>query len=322
MKARLFILLRVIVSFTLIGVILWLLRDKIPSIISTVKGADPFFLVIGIATFITAVFFIGLRLKSVISVQGIRFTTKESIYLTFIGYFFNNFMPTSVGGDLVKAYYAGKRSNKRAEAFAGIFMDRFLAMLPFTLVPALTIFFFSATIENPSLRMAIYALFCSSFLFVWLLLHKTTVRYLAFILEPFKASFWYKKLQRGYESLNIYSQHKIIVLRSFALSIVAQATSIISCYFFARAIGIDHVGLQVFFVIVPVVSVMSLLPSINGLGIREGGFVYLLKAYMLPEQAFAISILFLMSLTIAGVIGGVIYALKKSTFSVNLKEAM
>jgi hypothetical protein len=60
---------------------------------------------------------------------------------------------------------------------------------------------------------------------------------------------------------------------------------------------------------------MTLIPSVNGLGIREGGFVYLLKDYMPADKAFAISILLLGTLLILGVIGGIIYAFKKSAFS-------
>ena len=321
MKARLFTLIRIIVSLSLIMLILWLLRDKLPAIIATIRGSDPFMLGVGFIFFIAAVFFVGIRLAGILSVQGIDIGIKDAIYLTFIGYFFNNFMPTSIGGDLAKAYYAGKRSNKKAAAFAAVFMDRFFAMIPFTLLPVITLLFFGGSIENAPLRVVIYALFLCSLVMMWLLLHKDTARYLAFIIEPFKSSLWYSKLQKGYGFLNQYSRHRYILVRSFILSVLAQSSSIVACYFFARAIGVVGVGLNIYFIVVPVVSVMTMLPSLNGLGIREGGFVYMLKSYMLTEQAFAVSILFLVSLTLVSVLGGIIYAFKKSKFSFKVEEA-
>ena len=108
---------------------------------------------------------------------------------------------------------------------------------------------------------------------------------------------------------------------SFILSIYAQVSSIIAVYFFARAVGIDNVGMVIFLIVVPIVAVMSMLPSLNGLGIRETGFVLLLKGYMPQDKAGAIAILFLASITIFGIIGGMIYASKKSIFAFKKEES-
>lgn len=256
-----------------------------------------------------------LRLLKVISVQEIRLTPKEATYLTLIGYFFNNFLPTSIGGDVVKAYYAGKKSNKKGPAFAGIFMDRFLAMIPFTFIPAFTLFFYHHRIDNKALIVVVYILFVSCLLLLGLLFNKKIANHFAFAFRPFKEGLWQKKIKQGYDFLNIYSRHKVVLLWSFVLSIFAQVAWILSVYFFSRAVGVEEVGIGVFLVVVPIVGIMSTLPSLNGLGIREGGFIYLLKAYMLPEKAFAISLLVLASLIAFGIIGGIIYVAKKSVFS-------
>ncbi|NQT95085.1 MAG: flippase-like domain-containing protein [Candidatus Omnitrophica bacterium] len=320
MKNKLFTLLRVLISFTLIVLLIWFLRDKIPAMIDTIKTADMGLLSIGFFIFLFALIIIAFRLIRVISVQTIYLNAKESMYLTFIGYFFNNFLPTSFGGDAVKAYYAGKKSNNKAGAFSGVFMDRVLAMLPFTLIPALAVTFMANKIDNKGLIIIVYLLFLGCLVFLWLLLHKETAKYLAYILEPFKTSLWYEKIKNGYAYLNIYRKHKLVMLQSFILSVLAQTCSIVSTYFFARAIGIDYVGIEVFFVVVPIVWVMTLIPSLNGLGVREGGFVYLLRSYMPEEKAFAISIMVLASLAIFGVIGGIIYSFQKHIFTFKEEE--
>jgi len=253
-------------------------------------------------------------------VQSISLSVKEAIYLTFTGFFFNNFLPTSFGGDVVKAYYAGKKSNKKAGAFAGVFMDRILAMVPFTLIPVFTITFFTHSIDNKLLIVLVYLIFTGCILFLWLLLHRSTAKYLAFILEPFKEKVWYEKIRSGYDFFNLYAKHKLVLSWSLALSVTAQVLCIISTYLFAKALGIDYVSIGIFFVVVPIVWVMTLLPSLNGLGVREGAFVYLLKAYMPSDKAFAVSILVLASLLIFGIIGGFIYALKKSLFAFKAEE--
>ena len=296
------------------------MRDSFPSICTAIRSADRPLLLLGFLAYLSTGILIGIRLQKVLSVQSINLSVKEATYLTFIGYFFNNFMPTSFGGDVLKAYYAGKKSNKKAGAFAGVFMDRILALIPFTLIPAVTITFFAHKINNRLIVFAVYFLFIGCIIFVWLLLHKKTAKYLAFIIEPFKEKLWYEKIKSGYEFLNLYARHKIVLSWSFILSAGAQILSIIATYLYARALGVDLVSIGIFFIIVPIVAIMTLTPSLNGLGVREGAFVYLLKAYMPTEKAFAISILILASLIVFSIFGGCIYALKKNIFTLKPEE--
>ncbi len=320
MKNKLFVLLRLFISISLIGLLFWLMRDRFPSIYTTIKSADRPLLLLGFFLYLCTGILIGFRLQKVLSVQSISLSAKEAVYLTFIGYFFNNFMPTSFGGDVLKAYYAGKKSNKKAGAFAGVFMDRVLAMLPFTLIPVITITFFAHKIGNNLIISAVYLLFLGCIIFLWLLLHKGTAKYLAFILEPFKDKLWYEKIKNGYEFLNLYSRNKLILSWSFILSTIAQILSIVATYIYARALGIDFVSIGIFFIIVPIVAIMTLIPSVNGLGVREGTFVYLLKTYMPSEKAFAVSILVLATLIIFSIIGGCVYGFKKSVFTLKPGE--
>jgi len=321
MKSKLFTVLRIFVSAFLIGLLFWLMRDSLPSIYTAIKSANRPLLLLGFLVYASTSILIGFRLQKVLSVQEINLSVKESTYLTFIGYFFNNFMPTSFGGDVLKAYYAGKKSNKKAGAFAGVFMDRVLALIPFTFIPAITITFFAHKINNRLIVAAVYLLFVGCMVFVWLLLHKKTAKYLAFIIEPFKEKFWYEKIKSGYEFLNLYSRHKVVLTWSLILSGTAQILSIVATYLYARALGVDYVSIGIFFIIVPIVAIVTLTPSLNGLGVREGAFVYLLKAYMPSEKAFALSILVLASLILFSIFGGCVYGFKKSIFTLKAEEA-
>jgi glycosyltransferase 2 family protein len=315
MKDKILNLLRAFISLFLIGMLFWLMRDRLPGMHEILIHADRGLLFYGFAVCLATIYFIALRLKKVISVQSIDLSVSEAVHLSFVGYFFNNFLPTSFGGDFLKAYYAGKKSNRTTGAFAGVFMDRILAMIPFTLIPVITITFFSYKISNRGITVSIYFIFFASTVLVWMLLHKGTARYLVFLFEPFKKMFWYEKIKNCYDFLNMYSRHKIVLLWSLFLSIIAQVLSIISVYIFAKALGADSASAGVFFAVVPIVWIMTLIPSLNGLGIREGAFVYLLSPYMPSEKAFAVSILVLASLVLYSVIGGFIYSFQKSTFS-------
>ena len=77
------------------------MRDKYPQILRALASTKAPVFIAAILVFTAAILVASLRLKLIIEAQEIPITLKESVSLTFIGYFFNNFLPTSIGGDVV-----------------------------------------------------------------------------------------------------------------------------------------------------------------------------------------------------------------------------
>ena len=102
MKNKFLILLRVTISLIFIGLLVWIFRKDIPDIAGALKRVNPPY-------FLTAFFFnimslvvVSQRLRMILRVQELRISLGESVYLNFIGNFFNNFLPTAIGGDLAR----------------------------------------------------------------------------------------------------------------------------------------------------------------------------------------------------------------------------
>ena len=67
--------------------------------------------------------------KLVLDRSGVSVPVPELFRYYFIGYFFSNILPSTVGGDLVRSYYAGKRINNQAYSAVAIFIERFTGIL-------------------------------------------------------------------------------------------------------------------------------------------------------------------------------------------------
>lgn len=65
-----------------------------------------------------------------------------------------------------------------------------------------------------------------------------------------------------------------------------------------------------FFLLIPIVHLVSMVPSLNGLGPREWAYVYFLKPYVGKEVAAALGILWLGLLFLLSVVGGLIYLIR------------
>ncbi len=70
-----------------------------------------------------------LRWYVLVRAVDIPFRVYDALRLGFIGFFFNTFLPGSVGGDAVKALFlAREQTNRRATAVATVIMDRAIAL--------------------------------------------------------------------------------------------------------------------------------------------------------------------------------------------------
>ena len=69
-----------------------------------------------------------VRWYVLVRAQGLPFTLRDAFRLGLAGFFFNSFLPGSVGGDLVKATGLALAQKRRTVAVATVIMDRIIAL--------------------------------------------------------------------------------------------------------------------------------------------------------------------------------------------------
>ncbi|MDP3730798.1 MAG: lysylphosphatidylglycerol synthase transmembrane domain-containing protein [Candidatus Omnitrophota bacterium] len=308
--------LRALVSIFSIALLLYIMRGKYPEILKAFASAKVPLLLLALLIFAGAAAVASVRLRLLIEAQGIAITFKETLSLTFIGYFFNNFLPTSIGGDVVKAYYLSKKTDKKAGAYASVFVDRVIGLFTMIFMAFLALFFAEEGIVDPALRCIIYAITFGSIVFIVLMTNKRLAQkfsFLFFMINPIK-----EKLKKIYEVIHQYQYQKALMFRSLLISFASQVLFFASLGVVILSIG-SRIPVKDLFIKTPIVGMMSLLPSINGLGLREGSNVVLFGPLMGSDKAFAMSILWLLILLCISVTGGLIYAFSPQ-FKIKLKE--
>jgi len=306
MKKNLSIVLRVTVSLIFVGLLVWVFRKDIPDIAGVLKSVDRHYFLLAVLFNIVALGVVSQRLRLILNVQGLKLTLGEAIYLTFIGIFFNNFLPTSIGGDLVKAYYATKKSEKKLESFSAVFFDRFFGFLSIGLLAFLGIIFMNGRIKDPKLFWGCLIFSVVVLATLILFLNKRITKKLFSKLLHLPAFQKDSKLRKLYNALNAYKEHKLLVAKVIMISLLAQVVAVISLYCIIKSIS-QEISFFNLLLVTPLVSVASMMPSINGLGVREGAFVVFLGEFISKGSAMAVSILFLAVVLITSFIGGVLY---------------
>lgn len=317
MKKIISLVLRTSISLAFIIILLYIMRDRYGEIVSTLKGTNISILIFALSVLVLGLCVASLRLELIVKAQeNIPITFPEAVSLTFIGYFFNNFLPTSIGGDVVKAYYLSKKAKEKTGSFTAVFVDRAIGLFTMVFMAFIALFFAEAEIIDRRIKYMIYIITAASFLFIIFMMNRAIARKFSILLVFLKPA--EEKLRKLYTAINRYRHHRILMLHSLLISVACQLLFFLSIGIIASSIG-SHISIMQILLRMPIVAVTSLLPSINGLGLREGSTVLLFGPLIGKENAFAISILWLLALFVISLLGGLIYALSPQ-FKVKLKE--
>ena len=220
---------------------------------------------------------------------------KKIFSLYMIGCFFNHLLPGAIGGDAVKAYYLYKDTRKGGSSIGSVFMDRYIglcALLTVGFVSGIAAFKELKTIGMHLAIPALFSLFIvGSLLFFWLRIGRR-----------------FSAVSDFYDYFHRSVRNKTMLIKTFGLSLIVQAISLLMIYLIAR--GIDQkLTFTALFVFAPIISIITMFPiSISGLGVRESAFVLLFGLTGVPAEAsMSISFLWFLSIATASLIGFVEY---------------
>jgi len=282
------------------------MRGKYSQIWDAIRGANALYLGLGFVAFVVALTLAAIRLKLIIDAQGAgQATVPEAISLTFIGYFFNNFLPTSIGGDVAKAYYLSRKSSDKLGSFTSVVVDRAMGLITMILMAAIALLFAQGQVVDVNVRYMIYTITFLAILGTVFLMNKNFAKkfsILLIIIRPIE-----DKVRRLYNAVHLYKKHTSLIVKSFIISIFSQLFFFVSIGILAVSVGSIIPPMDIL-MRMPIICAMSLLPSINGLGVREGSTVVLFGPIIGKENAFVVSILWLLVLFLTSIIGGIIYA--------------
>ncbi len=250
----------------------------------------------------------GIRWKEILRANGIERGFWDLLALVFVGLFFNNFLPTSVGGDLIRGYYTRSQGGLAA-SYAALLVERALGLVTLAALAggaAVAALALGSPVPR-SLLVLVGALglalaLLGTLVFVWRGWRRPVTRLVG---RSERAS---RLAEAFWGALDLFrradTRRAWIVTNSMALQIIAVLFHV-AC---ARAVGLDTPSL-VLFLVVPASVLMSMLPvSINGLGVREGVLIGLLTAQGAPPAtAGAFAVLALLISTAFALAGGIVY---------------
>jgi uncharacterized protein (TIRG00374 family) len=304
--------IRVSVSGGLVGLLL--VRTDLGALTSAVASARPMLLLAAFGLMIGVVLLGAFRWQLFLRPLELALPIGTLVRMYFVGTFFNAFLPTGAGGDAYKAFRLRAAGGALAQSFASVLLDRAASLVGLALIAVAAV-----TIElgrgdtGPVIVLALG-------LAGGILLSAVLFPAIAAILRGrARQGRWgiEAKFRRTIQAISTAIKDPVAVRFGIAAGIASQGLAVGSHIMLLRALRIS-VPVPTIAAIVMISTVATLVPlTINGLGLREGVFVWALGRYGIShDAALAFAVLVLGVLLATSATGGIVYLLMGADASV------
>lgn len=265
-------------------------------------SVDPLLFVLALALIFLQTFVLNGRWALIMRALGVSLDWLAGWRILMISLWFNQVLPSSVGGDAVRMWLLRRRGVQWSEAVKGVAADRFTALIGLVVLMVAGLPFLLSRVSNQAAILAIGGLTLAGVAgtAVLLTLDRLPKRLIAF---PAIASF--VRFGALVRFLLLQSERRGLL---FGSALFIHLVTAAACYALARGVGAQLSVLDAGILIPPVVLLTAVPISISGWGVREGAMVACLGLAGVPsEEALSVSLLLGAISVIIGLAGGVIW---------------
>lgn len=260
-----------------------------------------------------------------LSAQGIRLTPVSVFMYYIIGFFFNNLLPTTVGGDVVKVIYLKRNTGRGAAALVSVVLDRVMGIAGLVAVAAVSLLLGGGRLAaNPRtaalgwpLLLMTAGLLAGIVLFFSLGFSRAPAQLL------FRLIRWpglRERAENVYRTFSLLRERPLVLAKTFFISVGIWLLIVMIAWMVYRAFHdssaprqISFIHLGYFFLFIPAVGVFSSLPiTFAGWGTREASFDFLFSSLpgVASTEAVFLALNFYLIFLATAVLGGIVYVFK------------
>lgn len=296
--------LSLLIKVTVSGLLLYLALNwvNIETVANRLSQLDPRWIALGLLVPLSQTFLLSLRWKTIISQCGADLPFGQSFRICMIALFFNQTLPSSVGGDAMRIWLIAKQSNWRTATYS-VLIDRVVGVTALAMVVTVCLPWSLELVRSPVGRSALLliGLGCIGAGIVFVSLAWERLHF----------------LQRWAPTRHLTATATVTlgILRSpralawiFGLSFLIHGLTAVIAWCAARSVGADLPLLYALFLVLPVILIAIVPISVAGWGVREGAMVAAFGyAGLPPGDGLIVSLLYGASYLAIGAIGGLVW---------------
>ncbi len=311
-KSRLFFFGKIAASVLLLAYVIW--KSSLDSaagraeLLHTLRGVDPFWFAfsIGIGVLLTVIS--SWKWQVLLRSKGIEISLARLVLFYFIGRFFNMFLPSSMGGDVVRVWELSRHSGEKYEALASVLVERLSGMATLVFVAAAAVL--SHDYRLPLLTAGVLFLALMNLVIFWLILDQRILTLISHLIGGrfAVADQLLDKLSRLQQAVREYKDNKMVLAQVFAISCLFYFMAVVNVWSTALAFSPDVDFTSMLLAVPAIMLVMNVPVSIGGIGLMEAAFAFFFPLFGCGA-ALAVSTALLMRFKniLYGIAGGLLH---------------
>jgi uncharacterized protein (TIRG00374 family) len=257
-----------------------------------VRGGDLLLLGVAVALFAAMLALATWRWGLLLKAQGYPAPLRHLSASYLVATFFNNFLPSNIGGDLIRVRDGSRLTGSMTSSVAIIAIDRILGFGALYVLAAAAFLAGGPTVrELAGARVVLVGLGIVFAALAYVFFRPGTARRFMSASRLTSLSWARERFATVQAAVHVYRERLASVWVAFVASVALQA--LVVCYFFAVARSLSiPLELSAAFLIVPLCTLVQAIPiSFNGWGIRESVFIlYFGQVGLSRDSALAFSL--------------------------------
>jgi glycosyltransferase 2 family protein len=308
-RGKVFVAVKAAVSIGLLAVLFS--RIDVRHLWTGARSASIVWLIIALLVYATSVLISVWRWHLLFSTQEVAVARRTLLDTFLVSLFFNNFLPSNIGGDVIRIGDSARIAGSKTLATTVVLMDRVLGLMGLVFVAALgaTVAADGGGVMSPAWALWLWAGFiAAAIVSAPAVLAPAGVGRLLQPLTVFHPEWIGERIEKLTLALSRFREHPAVLANCFGGAILVQATLVLFYLAVAHSVRIN-VTLWDLAVIVPLSFVVQMVPvSINGFGVREATFSISFTRLGLPiESGLLLSLMATVLTMLFSLIGGAVY---------------
>ena len=258
----------------------------LPSFWDRVKGMNPTWILLALAAYVFTQSISVWRWNRLLRAQHIDVELRRLTESIWISLFFNNFLPSNIGGDFVRIRDTAPAAGSKTLATTVILVDRVLGLTALVIVAASGALAASLVgVHVPGARWLFIAAALGLGAAISVIAMPQLVGHALMPVRALNKPWLTERAQQLEEAVIRFRNAPSALAGAFGGALVVQIT--IVAFYLLTAEGLS-VPLPIFLgaVLIPVSLVVQMAPvSINGFGVREAVFAFFFRRFGLPTDA-------------------------------------
>jgi uncharacterized protein (TIRG00374 family) len=314
-RDRAITILKVLLSIFL--VVLAFSKVDMSQVATQLASANPWYFLAALALYLLAVVVNGVKWQILLRAQDMRVPFRAVLQFLFIGFFFNNFLPANVGGDVMRGYGLARYTDRSADAAVSVIVDRIIGLMAYMSSAVVAALVAVRLSDRPEWRrlewIAIVALAALGMAFAVMLSRRfRSLVSAVFALRWFApaAPIWGKLS----DAFNAYRFQYGALVAAYGVGIVGIFCTALVNWCLSLSMG-GLMPLSVIFLVNPLIALVLMLPiSIGGLGVTQAIYPFLYSLAGVPAgHALAVSLMMQLIVFLGSLPGAVLWVRGEAT---------